>query len=813
MGAFTIYAIKSAICLALLYLPYTLLMRRDTFHAFNRVLLLGIVVLSLVLPLVNPLSFLPQGEMIPNPIESLEEEIGQQPLPFIPTYSEEIEEEQTLPLQPLPVRAGSGHSTDASSNNTRNHSTPLHRREGMGVGLLWPSILVLIYLIGVVGLLGWKTLQLIRLYRYIPSNCLWKDTIDGIKVYGHFDEVCPFSWMNSIVITDEDYRTNPSVMQHERAHIHLHHSWDNLFVSAVEVLQWFNPCIWMLDYSLREVHEYEADAEVLSQGVTLQNYQSLLIRKAIDTSSYAFANGFNHSLLKKRIKMMMKRKSNRWSCTKALYLLPVTAVALAAFATPEFAEKADAVSESEPSISSLKEDIQLSLFNGEGADEPSSIEDQPIEDSADVMPEVENTTSIKPGDMITGIVVDENDVPIQGAYIVELGDDGRVIWVYGEPVTEADINGHFSYRIHDPAHILRIGLVSQGFRATNFEPYEIKATNPMPKIVLRPEAGRTSPPVVATGTVTDTKGKPLIDARIYARDENDGIIGITHPDNNGHFALRAPHSIPVRSMQIVCERYNTQVLQLTNEPMKIVMETLEEADINRQPAIVIKGKTYHVNGVEFSMVAVEGGTFKMGGGRYDFEKPVHEVKLTNFSICQTEVTQELWEAVMGSNPSNYKGLKFPVENVSWDDCQTFITKLNQLTGQHFRLPTEAEWEYAARGGNQSNGYAYSGSNSFREVGWCADNSRGRTHVVATKAPNELGLYDMSGNVWEWCQDWGDGSYYASSPINNPTGPSSGTTHIVRGGAWNDQQMDCCVEHRIGRKPTSTSELTGFRLAL
>jgi formylglycine-generating enzyme required for sulfatase activity len=220
-----------------------------------------------------------------------------------------------------------------------------------------------------------------------------------------------------------------------------------------------------------------------------------------------------------------------------------------------------------------------------------------------------------------------------------------------------------------------------------------------------------------------------------------------------------------------------------------------------------------VNGVEFSMVAVEGGSFKMGGGRYDFEKPVHEVKLTSFSICQTEVTQELWEAVMGSNPSNYKGLKFPVENVSWDDCQTFITKLNQLTGQHFRLPTEAEWEYAARGGNQSNGYAYSGSNSFREVGWCADNSRGRTHVVATKAPNELGLYDMSGNVWEWCQDWVDGSYYASSPINNPTGPSSGTTHIVRGGAWNDQQMDCRVEHRIGRKPTSISELTGFRLAL
>ena len=540
LGAFTIYAIKSALCLALLYLPYTLLMRRETFHAFNRVLLLSIVVLSLVLPLFKPFSLLPQAEIISYPIESLEEAINSLSI-------------EASPIESLPNGEMEGVFSPLEGE-TEEIFSPIKEETIVKPVITWTTIIVLIYIIGIVACIAWKSFQLVRLYRYIPSNCLWKDTIDGIQVYAHFDEVCPFSWMNTIVITDEDFKNNPSVMQHERAHIRLHHSWDNLFVSAVEVLQWFNPCIWMLDYSLREVHEYEADASVLSQGVTLQNYQSLLIRKAIGTSSYAFANGFNHSLLKKRIKMMMKKKSNRWSCTKAVYLLPVAAIALAAFATPEFTEKANAVSESVPSISSLKEDIQLSLFNGEGADAPSSIEDQPIEDPTDDMPEVENTTSIKPGDMITGIVVDENDVPIQGAYIVELGDDGRVIWVYGEPVTEADINGHFSYRIHDPAHILRIGLVSQGFRATNFEPYEIKATNPMPKIVLRPEAGRTAPPVVATGTVTDTKGKPLIDARIYARDENDGIIGITHPDNNGHFALRAPHSIPVRSMQIVCDR-------------------------------------------------------------------------------------------------------------------------------------------------------------------------------------------------------------------------------------------------------------------
>ena len=324
MGTFTVYAIKSAICLALLYLPHTLLMRRDTFHAFNRTLLLSIVVISLVLPLMN----IP---VISNtlPIEEV-------------SITNELDEAFGFVEEDVPLMEDNYAITPTATIETIEKPV-----------IAWAFILTLIYIIGVVVCLGWKTLQLIRLHRYIPSNCLWKDTIDGIQVYGHFDEVCPFSWMNSIVITDEDFKTNPSVMQHERAHIRLHHSWDNLFVSFVEVLQWFNPCIWMLDYSLREVHEYEADAEVLTQGVTLQNYQSLLIRKAIGTSSYDFANGFNHSLLKKRIKMMMKKKTNRWSYTKALYLLPVTAVALAAFATPEFAEKADAVIESEPSTTDL----------------------------------------------------------------------------------------------------------------------------------------------------------------------------------------------------------------------------------------------------------------------------------------------------------------------------------------------------------------------------------------------------------------------------------------------------------------------------
>ena len=221
--------------------------------------------------------------------------------------------------------------------------------------------------------------------------------------------------------------------------------------------------------------------------------------------------------------------------------------------------------------------------------------------------------------------------------------------------------------------------------------------------------------------------------------------------------------------------------------------------------------------LEDNMIFVQGGTFTMGATPEQSsdacadEKPVHNVTLSSFYICKYEVTRELWQAVMGSNPSEVVGAKRPVDCVSWYDCQTFISKLNSLTGKNFRLPTEAEWEYAARGGSKSLGYKYSGSNDLNSVAWYTDNSGDTTHDVGTKQPNELGIYDMSGNVWEWCSDW-YGSYSNNSQTN-PTGPSSGSERVIRGGCSSYNAWVCRSSIRNDLAPDDCSRDLGLRLAL
>ena len=285
------------------------------------------------------------------------------------------------------------------------------------------------------------------------------------------------------------------------------------------------------------------------------------------------------------------------------------------------------------------------------------------------------------------------------------------------------------------------------------------------------------------------------------------------------------------------------------------------------PAFSQQPLTITVKGVSFKMIRVQGGTFTMGANdANDNEKPAHKVTLSSYYIGETEVTQQLWLAVMGSNPSYFApkttnasrceydsfvadakrlnakragtvriptrqewdaamtsgggSLKRPVEMVSWDDCQTFIRKLNQLTGRQFRLPTEAEWEFAARGGTKSRGYKYSGGNSIGTVAWYDDNAYKNkdvndsgygTHNVKTKRANELGIYDMSGNVYEWCQDWY--GHYNSEAQNNPKGPSSGSSRVFRGGCWNALYFYSLVPSRYYYTPDLRINYLGLRLAL
>ena len=222
-----------------------------------------------------------------------------------------------------------------------------------------------------------------------------------------------------------------------------------------------------------------------------------------------------------------------------------------------------------------------------------------------------------------------------------------------------------------------------------------------------------------------------------------------------------------------------------------------------------------IDTLENDMVLVQGGEFVMGGTADQGtnvnadELPTRNVTLSSFYISKFEVTQELWQAVTGNSPSKFSGDRLPVEQVNWDDCIEFIAKLNALTGRNYRLPTEAEWEYASRGGQQSNHYKYSGSNNVDEVAWYGTNAGKKTHTVGEKTPNELGLYDMSGNVNEWCSDW-YGNYDPDQCIN-PTGSESGSSRVFRGGAWSAVEESCRNALRLGFYPNYRADNLGLRL--
>ena len=306
--------------------------------------------------------------------------------------------------------------------------------------------------------------------------------------------------------------------------------------------------------------------------------------------------------------------------------------------------------------------------------------------------------------------------------------------------------------------------------------------------------------------------------RKFNIDNGTGVIGfsfddrysvIMRPDHDEHYFL-------VRKDAIFCSTSNaSQEFYFKPKNMSNYKATYQSllnglTDSNASPtpqqSNPSQNLTFTVGGVSFTM----GATSEQGSDAWNDEKPTHSVMLSSYYIGQTEVTQALWTAVMGSNPSEFRGDRRPVERVSWNDCQTFISRLNAKTGKNFRLPTEAEWEYAARGGH-SGGSKYAGSDNINNVAWYYDNSGRETHNVATKSPNSLGIYDMSGNVLEWCQDWyGD---YSSSSQTNPKGPSNGDNRVFRGGSWLSRARGCRVSFRAVDSPSYSSGYLGLRLVL
>ena len=280
-------------------------------------------------------------------------------------------------------------------------------------------------------------------------------------------------------------------------------------------------------------------------------------------------------------------------------------------------------------------------------------------------------------------------------------------------------------------------------------------------------------------------------------------------DTGGEFAFTCINCITKEEMEVFKEiQLNEE--RFVNVVWKDIPHVAEEICPPNSIPIPIKGTTFY-------MIKVQGGPFYMGASKeqgedaWPEEIPQHEVILDDYYIGETPVTQELWNAVMSSNPSRFVSEKNPVENVSWKDCQKFIKRLNELTGKKFSLPTEAQWEYAARGGNKSEGYKYSGGNILFNVGWSVASRIRSTQVVKAKEPNELGVYDMSGNVWEWCLD----SYYEYNRKKaiNPIGASATNSHIRRGGCWAISARHCRVTCRDYQSENHRSSQQGFRLVL
>ena len=298
--ALFLYSVKSALVLTLLFLPYMLILRKESFFRLNRTVLLLILLLSLVLPLMNIHSLSWDSQPVVQAARQQIVEVG------------------------IPVNAGML-LPEVAVQGERN-----------GIQVSWFHIVSFLFVLGTLFVFFLRVSQILRMGYVIRTGSLWHQREDGVMVYCHADDVSPFSWMDNIVISARDYDENArEILLHERGHVMARHSWDLLLLALLQTMQWWNPLVYILGGSLRDVHEYEADDFVLRSGVSAKAYQLLLIKKVVGASSYTFANNFDHSLTLKRITMMQKSKSSVWMRSKVLYIIPMATLALSAFATSE----------------------------------------------------------------------------------------------------------------------------------------------------------------------------------------------------------------------------------------------------------------------------------------------------------------------------------------------------------------------------------------------------------------------------------------------------------------------------------------------
>ena len=338
--AMFLYSIRSAFVLALLYVPYMLILRKESFFRLNRAVLLLILVFSLVLPLVD--------------------------IPFLALDHQPVVQAARLQM----VEAGIPVSAPVVLPELTVHA------RHMPAQVSWFRIVSMVFVLVALAMLLWRIVQVLRMNLVVARGNLWHECEQGIHIHCHGGEVSPFSWMNHVVISDRDFRENGrEILLHETGHIRALHSWDLLLLSVVQILQWWNPLAYVFASSLRDVHEYEADDYVLCQGVSARAYQLLLVKKAVGTSSYTFANNFDHSLTLKRITMMQKSKSSVWMRSKVLYIIPMATLALSAFATSE-PTSPSGIAEDEDKVIKISSMVQAGGEKGSAA---------PLHDDPDIV--------------------------------------------------------------------------------------------------------------------------------------------------------------------------------------------------------------------------------------------------------------------------------------------------------------------------------------------------------------------------------------------------------------------------------------------